>query len=204
MEATLIAAAQAGDERAARALYERHAPRLHRVVGRWVSDAAAAEDLCQEAWVRAFRALSEFRGDAEFGTWLHTIARNLVASWSRRGRRREALAAERWVPSSTRPEPVELRIDLQRALADLPQGMRQVLWLHDVEGWKHRQIAGALGVAEGTSKSQLFKARARLREAMAPRSPASASTSPGPSIPSASSIPSGPSGSSGRLSSGPR
>lgn len=168
MEATLIAAAQAGDERAARALYERYSPRLRRVVTGWVADSAAVEDLCQEAWVRAFRALSEFRGDSEFGTWLHTIARNLMVSWSRRGKRRDELSAERWVAMSTGPEPVELRIDLQRALSGLPDGMRQVLWLHDVEGWKHRQIAGALGVTEGTSKSQLFKARAKLREAMTP------------------------------------
>lgn len=169
MDAMLIAAAQAGDERAAATLYDRHAPRLQRVVTRWVSDGTVAEDLCQEAWVRAFRALAEFRGDSEFGTWLHTIARNLMVSWSRRGKRRDALAAERWAPSSTAPEPVELRIDLQRALAALPDGMRQVLWLHDVEGWKHRQIAGALGVSEGTSKSQLFKARAKLRESMSRR-----------------------------------
>lgn len=172
MDAILIAEVRAGDERAARTLHDRHAPRLRRVVGRWVADAATVEDLCQEAWVRAFRALGEFRGDADFGTWLHTIARNLMVSWSRNGKRREELDGERWAPSSSRPEPVELRIDLQRALAGLPPGMRQVLWLHDVEGWKHRQIAGALGVSEGTSKSQLFKARAKVRESLAPRAAA--------------------------------
>lgn len=169
MDAILIAEARAGDERAARTLYERYAPRLRRVVGRWVADPAVEEDLCQEAWARAFRALGSFRGDADFGTWLHTIARNLTVTWSRSGKRRQELDAERWESTSSSPEPVELRIDLQRALAGLPPGMRQVLWLHDVEGWKHRQIACALGVSEGTSKSQLFKARAKVRESLAPR-----------------------------------
>lgn len=169
MDAILIADVRAGDEQAARTLYDRYAPRLRRVVGRWVADPVVEEDLCQEAWARAFRALGTFRGDADFGTWLHTIARNLMVTWSRSGKRRLELDAERWESSSSGPEPVELRIDLQRALAGLPPGMRQVLWLHDVEGWKHKQIAGALGVTEGTSKSQLFKARAKVRESLAPR-----------------------------------
>lgn len=166
MEEAWIAAARGGDERAATALFDRHAPRLRRTVSRWAPDPATADDLCQEAWLRAFRALAEFRGDADFGTWLHTIARNLAIGWGRTGSRRDDLLAANPSPTSTRPEPIELRVDLQRAVDTLPDGMRKVLWLHDVEGWTHADIAASLGIAEGTSKSQLFKARAAVRRKM--------------------------------------
>jgi RNA polymerase sigma-70 factor, ECF subfamily len=167
MEATWIADARGGDERAATALFDRYAPRLRRTVSRWAPDPATADDLCQEVWLRAFRALSEFRGDADFGTWLHTIARNLAIGWGRTGTRRDEILATNPSPTSTRPESIELRVDLQRAIGSLPAGMRKVLWLHDVEGWRHSDISAALGIAEGTSKSQLFKARAAGRRSMA-------------------------------------
>jgi RNA polymerase sigma-70 factor (ECF subfamily) len=166
MDAALIAAARSGDERAANDLYDRYEHRVRAVVARWVPDPAQVDDLCQESWLRAFRGLPSFRGDAEFGTWLHTIARNVVVSWSKGRRRRLDGLAEHRPVEEVRPEPVELRLDLQRALGTLPDGMRSVLWLHDVEGWTHVQIGEQLGVTEGTSKSQLFKARARLRAAM--------------------------------------
>ncbi|MDX1675698.1 MAG: RNA polymerase sigma factor [Longimicrobiales bacterium] len=165
MDAALIAAARDGDEGAFLALYERHAGRVRRLVESWVGDPVLAGDLCQESWLRAFRGLGAFRGDAEFGTWIHSIARNVVASRGRTFRRRNELLEEWWLPrAAAGPEPVELRVDLRRAVDALPPGMRRVLWLHDVEGWTHTDIAVALGVAPGTSKSQLFKARARLRE----------------------------------------
>lgn len=163
MEAVWIAAASAGDERAAAALFERYAPRLRRKVACWTPDADTADDVCQEAWLRAFRALPGFRGDASFGTWLHTIARNLAIGRGRSATRHEEVLASHDPPTSERAEPIELRIDLQRAVAALPPGMREILWLHDVEGWKHAEIAASLGIAEGTSKSQLFKARAQMR-----------------------------------------
>lgn len=164
MDGTLIAAARDGDEGAFLALYQRHAGRVRRLVERWVRDPTLVDDLCQESWLRAFRGLGTFRGDAEFGTWMHTIARNVVTSRGRTTQRRAELLEESWTPQVTaRPEPVELRVDLRRAVDALPRGMRRVLWLHDVEGWTHADIGMALGVSEGTSKSQLFKARARVR-----------------------------------------
>lgn len=167
MEAALITAARKGDETAFVALYDQHAARVRRLVERWVSDPSAVDDLCQESWLRAFRGLDGFRGDSEFATWIHTIVRNVVTSRGRTRRRRGELMEESWhPPSATPPDPVELRVDLRRAVNALPAGMRRVLWLHDVEGWTHADIAAALGVAEGTSKSQLFKARARLRETL--------------------------------------
>ena len=167
MDGALITAAQNGDESAFLALYTRHAARVRRLVHSWVGDSTLVDDLCQESWLRAFRGLDAFRGDAEFGTWLHTIARNVVSSRGRTTSRRAELLEASWRPrTASPPEPVELRVDLRRAVEELPPGMRRVLWLHDVEGWTHADIGVALGVAEGTSKSQLFKARARLRETL--------------------------------------
>lgn len=165
MDGALITAARAGDEGAFIALYERHAGRVRRLVESRVGDPALVDDLCQESWLRAFRGLESFRGDSEFGTWLHTIARNVVLSGGRTTKRRAELLEESWRPrTAASPEPVELRLDLRRAVNALPPGMRRVLWLHDVEGWTHADIGARLGVSEGTSKSQLFKARARLRD----------------------------------------
>lgn len=162
----LVRAAAGGDEFAAAALYDQHASLVRGMIARRVPDAALVEDLCQETWLRAFRALPGFRGEAAFSTWLHSIVRNVLISWSRRKNLvhfHSELAEDvaRGVSDGT-----ELRMDLQRALAGLPDGMRQVLLLHDVEGWTHQEIADTLGVAEGTSKSQLFKARAKLRHVL--------------------------------------
>ncbi len=167
MDRVLIAAARAGDESAFLALYDRHAGRVRRLVASRVADPALVDDLCQESWLRAFRGIGAFRGEAEFGTWLHTIVRNVVTSRGRKTQRRTELLAESWNPARVaHPEPVELRMDLRRAVDALPPGMRRVVWLHDVEGWTHADIGETLGVSEGTSKSQLFKARARLRESL--------------------------------------
>ena len=162
----LVRAAAGGDQSAAATLYDEHASLVRGMIARRVPDAALVEDLCQEAWLRAFRALPGFRGDAAFSTWLHSIVRNVLISWSRR--KSIVHFHSELVDDSARsaPDHPDLRMDLQRALADLPAGMRQVLLLHDVEGWTHQEIADSLGVAEGTSKSQLFKARAKLRDAL--------------------------------------
>lgn len=167
MDAALLSAARRGDEAAFLALYNRHAGRVRRLVERWVSDPDLVEDLCQESWMRAFRGLDRFRGDSEFGSWIHTIARNVVMGRGRAVQRRSELLAESWRPATAvQPERIELRLELERALSALPPGMRQVLWMHDVEGWTHRDIGTLMGVAPGTSKSQLFRARARLRETL--------------------------------------
>lgn len=172
MDAALLTAARSGDEIAFLALYNRHSGRVRRLVERWVSDADLVEDLCQECWLRAFRGIGRFRGESEFGSWLHTIARNVVMGRGRSAQRRAELLEEWWRPrESLDPEPVELRLELDRAVSALPPGMRRVLWMHDVEGWTHADIGQVLGVAEGTSKSQLFRARARLREALREEEP---------------------------------
>jgi RNA polymerase sigma-70 factor, ECF subfamily len=172
-EDQLIQQARQGDGSAIQALYRRYADRVFSVVRRLAGDDALAEDWAQEAWVRAIRALPTFRGDSQFGTWIHRIAVN-SALYGRRGR-------ERW---TTRETPLQetlpdalpdtgsgdrtlLRLRLERAMEQLPSGMRRVLVLHDVEGYTHTEIGMLLGVAPGTCKSQLFKARARMRELLA-------------------------------------
>jgi RNA polymerase sigma-70 factor, ECF subfamily len=160
-----IRRAQQGDAAAIRELYRRYAPRVHAVVRRLAGDDALAEDWAQEAWVRVFRALPGFRGDARFSTWLHRIAVN-SALHGRRWRERRVGREVEWphdAEGATRSDQVVLRISLQRALDGLPAGMRQIIVLHDVEGYTHEEIGELLGIAPGTSKSQLFKARARLR-----------------------------------------
>ncbi len=172
MDSALTTAAKQGDDTAFLALYDRHSGRVRRLVERWVSDPDLVDDLCQESWLRVFRGLERFRGDAEFASWLHTIVRNVVMGRGRTKKRRSELLREWWHPKDrSSPDPVELRIELREAVATLPDGMRRVLWLHDVEGWTHADIGDELGVAEGTSKSQLFRARARLREVLRESTP---------------------------------
>ena len=165
-ESHLIREAAEGDARAIRALYDRYAPRVFAVVRRIAGDDESAQDYAQEAWIRAVRALPTFRGDARFSTWLHRIAVNSALQALRKSetrRKREApFPAE--VPVGPRGGDTLLQRRLERALDALPDGMRQVLILHDVEGYTHDEIGDALGVAAGTSKSQLFKARAKMRE----------------------------------------
>ncbi|HSL69633.1 MAG TPA: sigma-70 family RNA polymerase sigma factor [Longimicrobiales bacterium] len=166
----LIRQAQQGDPAAVRGLYQRHAPRVFSVIRRLAADDALAEDWAQEAWVRVFRALPSFRGESRFTTWLHRIAVN-SALHGRRWRDRRARNETALPPtlmSVSSGEQTVLRLRLERALERLPDRMRQVLVLHDVEGYTHEEIAEFLGVTAGTSKSQLFKARARMRELLHP------------------------------------
>jgi RNA polymerase sigma-70 factor (ECF subfamily) len=169
-EARVIQRACLGDGEAVRALYERYAPRVYAVVRRIAGDDDLAQDYAQEAWIRAIRALPTFRGDARFSTWLHRIAVNSALQAVRKAetrRKREAPMPEA-VAVGPRSGDVLLEKRLEWAMDRLPEGMRQVLILHDVEGYTHEEIGDALGVAPGTSKSQLFKARARMRELLAP------------------------------------
>jgi RNA polymerase sigma-70 factor (ECF subfamily) len=169
-EIDFVRRARDGDGDAIRELYRRYAPRVYAVVRRLAADDSLAEDWAQEAWIRAIRALPSFRGEARFSTWLHRIAVNSALH----GRRWRERRAKNEIPLPVALEVRErndqpvLRIALQRALDSLPDGMRQVIVLHDVEGYTHEEIAETLGITAGTSKSQLFKARARMRRTLRP------------------------------------
>ncbi len=165
LESEYIRRARKGDGEAVRELYRRYAPRVYAVVRRLAGDDALAEDWAQEAWVRAIRALPGFRGDARFSTWLHRIAVNSALHgrrWRDRRTRNEVQLPA--VLPGARADQTALRLSLEQAMQQLPDGMRQVLVLHDVEGYTHEEIGTFLGVTPGTSKSQLFKARARMRK----------------------------------------
>jgi RNA polymerase sigma-70 factor (ECF subfamily) len=168
-ESQLIRLAADGDARAIRTLYDRYAPRVYAVVRRIAGDDDRAQDYAQEAWIRAIRALPTFRGDARFSTWLHRIAVNAALQALRKAETRTKREAP--VPDQVPVAPANgdslLQRKLERALDGLPEGMRRVLILHDVEGYTHEEIGDVLGVTAGTSKSQLFKARAKMREMLA-------------------------------------
>lgn len=169
-EAQLIRQACEGNGTAVRTLYERYSPRVYAVVRRIAGDDDLAQDYAQEAWIRAIRALPTFRGDARFATWLHRIAVNSALQALRKAdtrKKREAPMPEA-VPVAPRGGDTLLGGLLERAMDRLPEGMRQVLILHDVEGYTHEEIGEALGVSTGTSKSQLFKARAKMRDLLRP------------------------------------
>jgi len=159
----------AGDEGAFRDLYRRHTPRLHQLALRLLGGAEAdAEDVVQDTWIKAVEKLDTFRWESAFGTWLHAIAVNVAHEMMRRrGRRQETDLPEHLEPAAAAP-PERLEVmDLERAIAALPDGYRAVLVLHDVEGFTHEEIAEQLGIAAGTTKSQLFWARRAIRARLA-------------------------------------
>jgi RNA polymerase sigma-70 factor (ECF subfamily) len=164
-EAQLLRKACQGDGPAVRALYEKYAPRVYAVVRRIAADDDLAQDYAQEAWIRAIRALPTFRGEARFSTWLHRIAVNAALQAVRRDETR--LNKEVPMPEflAVHPPPGDALLSqkLEWALDLLPERMRKVLILHDVEGYTHDEIGELLGTAAGTSKSQLFKARGKMR-----------------------------------------
>lgn len=168
-DAALARRAAAADIAAFEQLYRRHHARVHGVIARLVGQAGArAEDLVQEAFVRAWQALPAFRFESAVSTWLHRLAVNtaLMELRSRRGRPgmdddEDALES---VPIADTAGNAILGRDLERAVATLPPRARAVLVLHDVEGWKHEEIAAELGMAVGSSKAQLHRARHLLRE----------------------------------------
>lgn len=170
-EAQLIADARAGDQSAMATLYANHADRVYSVVRRVVGDEHLAEDVAQDAWIRAFEKLHLFRGDAAFSTWMYRLAVNAAVNRLRSRGRRSKLetSPELRLPVQEPDESVLHQRQLARALDALPDGYRTVLVLHDVEGLTHEEIGEKLGIATGTSKSQLHKARARMRELLAPR-----------------------------------
>ncbi len=171
-ELLTIQRAIAGDEAAMRAIWSRHAPHIDVVVRRLVGgDHDLAADIAQEVWIQIFRALPTYRGDSQFGTWAHRIAVNRTLNALRQRRRLASLETSDVGEESAAVEPDAerniLAASIEAATAQLSPGARAVFVMHDVEGFTHEEIASALGITAGGSKSQLFKARAKLRKLLA-------------------------------------
>jgi RNA polymerase sigma-70 factor (ECF subfamily) len=166
----LVERCRRGELGAFEEIYRQHAPRLYSLAHRMLGNAADAEDAVQDTFLVVHKRLDSFRGEAALGTWLYRLAVNQCLDRLRSRAGRDAQATDSldepettWQPSSRADRPVE-RMDLKRAIGKLPEGSRSVFVLHDVEGLEHREIGKLLGISEGTSKSQLHKARLRLRE----------------------------------------
>lgn len=170
-ERTVIQHAIQGDEAAMRALWTRHAPHIDAVVRRLAgNDLDLASDIAQEVWIQIFRALPQYRGDSQFGTWAHRIAVNRTLNALRRTRRLAKIETEVEEDSALVEPDTDRTLVMQTiesAAQKLSPGARAVFLLHDVEGYTHEEIAERLGITSGGSKSQLFKARARLRTLLA-------------------------------------
>lgn len=162
--------AQQGDPEAFGILYDAHAPRIHAVCLRLAGDPREAAELVQDVFVRAWERLESFRGDSAFGTWLHRLAVNVVFQRGRSARRRRqrvAVAADLAhdpPPAAVPGADPGTRLDLEQAVRALPEVLRRVFVLHDVEGYQHAEIADLLGLPVGTCRSHLFRARRQLRE----------------------------------------
>jgi len=172
-EKDLVARCQAGDVDAFETLYRSQAARIYALASRMAGSADEGEDLLQEIFLQAYRKLGSFNGNSSVGTWLYRLALNhcldfVRSKQAKMGKITDTLDAETSVQPSAKRETPIARIDLQRAIERLPAGCREAFVLHDVEGFDHREVGEMLGIAEGTSKSQVFKARMKLR-AMLPR-----------------------------------
>ena len=176
----LVARAKLGDENGFAELYQRHNRRITSLCLRMLRNQAEGEELVQDTFVQAFRKLDTFRGDSAFSTWLHRIAVNLVLMKMRKHRISEVSVDEQQAgeedPAATlfgcedlRLRGAIERVDLEGAVADLAPGYRIVFLLHDIEGYDHGEISELLGCSEGCSKSQLHKARLKLRESLRQR-----------------------------------
>lgn len=164
----LVRAAGKGDVRAFEALYRRHSRRIFAVLWRLCGHEARAEELVQDAFVRAWQALPGFRYESAFSTWLHRLAVNTALMDLRARAGAEALETDDaalafQATADSAGSRTALAVDLERAIATLPPRARAVLVLHDIEGWKHEEIATELGMAVGSSKAQLHRARQLLR-----------------------------------------
>ena len=165
-----------GDSTAFEAVYRAHSGRLFGLVSRMLASAPEAEDVLQDVFINAHRKMGSYRGESSLGTWLYRLAVNhcldhLRSRAARMARSTESLDVEDAIePSASEPRvPTAVsRIDLERAIARLPEGCRLAFVLHDVEGLDHKEVAAALGITEGTSKSQVHKARMRLRVLLDP------------------------------------
>ena len=174
-ETQLIARAQRGDEAAFSALYEAHKRRVYSLCLRMTGNTAEAEDLAQEAFLQLYRKISTFRGESAFSTWLHRLAVNVVLMHLRKKGLQQVSLDD---VDTSQDEPVKHdygdddrrlvgsidRISLTRAIGELPPGYRSVFVLHDIEGYEHNEIAEIMNCSVGNSKSQLHKARMKLRD----------------------------------------
>lgn len=166
-----VALAAAGDRQAFERLYRSHVNRVFAVCARMVGSRTVAEELTQDVFVRAWEKLGLFRGEAQFGTWLHRLAVNVVLNARKTdGRNRSRFNDDpeevHALPEARSVSAPGSRIDLEAAIALLPPGARRVFVLHDVEGYKHEEIGGMLGITAGGSKAQLHRARMLLRESL--------------------------------------
>jgi RNA polymerase sigma-70 factor (ECF subfamily) len=167
----VVARAQSGDERAFERLYRENLGRVYALCLRMTGDRTDAEELTQEAFVRAWQKIGSFRGESAFSTWLHRLTVNLVLTEFRtRQRRRDRVTLTDDLSAHDAPARSQApreRVDLESAIASLPEGARHVFVLYEIEGYKHDEIASMMGIASGTTKAQLHRARRLLREALA-------------------------------------
>jgi len=169
-ERELIAKVRAGDGAAERALYDAHVDRVYRLAYRLAGDDELAREFTQDTFVRAFERLGTFRGEAKLSTWLHAIATSVVLNGLRkvkRFRQRETDLDEAATSAGGRAAEPDLKRRLAQAIDGLADGYRMVFVMHDVEGYTHEEIGATLGIETGTSKAQLSRARAKLRDALA-------------------------------------
>src|SRR3712207_2365406 len=177
----LAQSASSGDISSFELLYERHNRRVYSLCLRMTQNASEAEDLAQEVFIQLFRKIGSFRGESAFTTWLHRLTVNQVLMhFRKKGVRLEQTTDDGETPvqvvlgtQNPNQMPVVDRIALDRAIGQLPPGYRTVFVLHDVEGHEHEEIARLLGCSVGTSKSQLHKARMKLRTLLRQQKPAS-------------------------------
>ena len=166
-----VALAATGDREAFERLYRTHANRVYSLCARMSGSRTKGEELTQDVFVRTWEKLPQFRGESAFSTWLHRLAVNVVLnarkSDGKHASRMDEGSAdeERWNEVSGAPMLAE-RMDLQQAIGKLPPGARRIFVLHDIEGYKHEEIAGIFGITVGGSKAQLHRARLLLREAL--------------------------------------
>jgi RNA polymerase sigma-70 factor (ECF subfamily) len=179
-EHSLVQRAQRGDEQAFATLFQLHKKRVYSVCLQMTKDVADAEDLTQEAFMQVFRCIDSFRGDSAFSTWLYRVAVNTVLMKLRRRKSPPVLSLDEPVSSDSPSLKREIgkedlslsgaidRIALRRAIEELPGGCRQIFDLHEVEGYQHHEIAELLQCSIGNSKSQLHKAKMKMRDLLLP------------------------------------
>lgn len=201
-ESQIIARAQRGDEAAFEVLFNAHKRRVYSLCLRMTSDTAEAEDLAQEAFLQLFRKIGTFRGESAFSTWLHRLVVNVVLMHLRKKGLQQVPLDD---VDTSQEEPIRReygdedsrlmgsvdRVTLERAIAELPPGYRAVFVLHDVEGYEHNEIAQIMNYSVGNSKSQLHKARLKLRDWLRQDSRGDMSRTSGPS-PTEAGEPAGP------------
>ncbi len=164
----VVRRARDGDKTAFEQLYRDNVGRVYALCIRLTADRALAEDLTQDVFIRTWEKLGSFRGESKFSSWIHRLAVNVALTHcrgeARRAAREQKVASESVLTTSS--DPISGRLDVERALRCLPSGAREVLVLYDIEGYRHAEIARLLGIAPGTSKAQLHRARQLLREAL--------------------------------------